>query len=60
MKNPHKEDFDEISDYEDKVEILETSSIWKHFNFKYSNNNEEPGYIAWVFGDQSTKSCSKF
>ena len=39
MKNPHREEFDETSDYEDKIEILERSSIWKHFNFKYSNNS---------------------
>ena len=27
MKNPHREDFDEISDHEDKVEILELNKL---------------------------------
>ena len=39
MKNPRREDFYETSDHEGKIEILETSSIWKHFNFEYSNNS---------------------
>ena len=39
MKNPGRENFDETLDYEDKIEMLETSSIWKQFNFKYSNNS---------------------